>query len=384
MSELLIENIVKRNPQTMKEFIDNLKNNPEQRKKIIIAGVLFLFFVVGAITVILTSGDKRTKEEKKTESNNIEGSHIHGDSIAVNTTDKQVVYQMGTENTTQSDAIINDGLNASANGETRVSDDAELDNYLRRREQSIANASSGSNRRASYRRSYNPNGNSSDWTSVNTATTVRASSEPVLSQNDINNDITAYENSRGSRNKISQPVQPSLQPQTIPVTQSQALNAKEQRRMMLRTGKKDFSNTNNIKINIDGTQYVKNGGSVKLKLMQDAVINNNYFPKYTILYGTTRFADGRVNISVNSVKGKDSIIPCNLEGYGSDGQQGVAVNINAISGLSSIVQGEIDKEIASLSSTTVGNIVTRLFNTRRKNEIKIKLLNNLNLLFIQQ
>lgn len=372
--------------------LSQLKDNPEYKKKVVIATIIFTILVVGILAFIIS---KSSNEEKKSNTvnkeNNIEGNHIMGDSVAVESTDKNFLYSQESESQKNADDIIANGINGGGettpNGGSNSSDD-DLNAYMKQRQNSIDKMNSGGNSRpisssSGGRRNYNPNGNSSDWTSVRTEKNISGSTYSYPQNNDIDN----YERVSNTRN-IPSSSPPSQQNNTLASNISQETpsisDEKERKRLMLRTGKKDITNSSQIKINIDGTQYVKNGQNVKLKLMQDAVIANNFIPKYSIVYGVAHFGDGRVNIRVNSVKLKDNIIACNLEGYGTDGNQGVAVNLEAISGISDVARNEINREISSITRTRVGNIVTSLFRSSNRNEIKVKLLNNHNLIFLQQ
>lgn len=226
-----------------------------------------------------------------------------------------------------------------------------------------------------------PKGSNIGYRETSNRTTTQT--QPKKSK-EIKYTTPVYEEVEVERPKVVKTA-PAPQPsaRTIPANNSQGLSETEQRRMMLRTGKRNVENTANIKFNIDGDQVIKNGGSVKLKTMQDSFISNTYVPKYSIIYGKASFNEDRVHITINSLKVENSIVHCSLEGYGTDGLQGIGVNINSISGASQIAKEEIERSI-NLNRTRLGQVISALFTSKNKNDIRVKLLNNHNLIFVQR
>ena len=84
------------------------------------------------------------------------------------------------------------------------------------------------------------------------------------------------------------------------------------------SSKESALNVTSIKAIIHGTQNVVNGSLVKIRLMQDAFVNNVRYSSGDIIYGTANFQNNRVNIvlssqgftnsSVNDAKGGKGII----------------------------------------------------------------------------
>lgn len=199
---------------------------------------------------------------------------------------------------------------------------------------------------------------------------------------EIKHTTPVYEEVEVERPKVVKTTPAPQQSARVIRTNGQGLSETEQRRMMLRTGKRNVENTANIKVNIDGDQVIKNGGIIKLKVMEDSFISNTFVPKYSIIYGRCSFGDGRVQIRVSSINVNNKIVQCNLEGYGTDGIQGLAVNIDAISGATKTAQEELDKTL-NLNRSAVGRILSSLLSSKSKQDVKIKILNNQNLIFVQ-
>lgn len=208
--------------------------------------------------------------------------------------------------------------------------------------------------------------------------------QPSKKSKEIKHTAPVYEEVEVERPKVVKNT-PTPQPLTraVATNNSQGISETEQRRMMLRTGKRNVENTANIRFNIDGDQIIKNGGSVKLKTMEDSFISNTFIPKYSVVYGKASFGEDRINITISSIKVENSIVHCSLEGYDMDGLLGVGVNIGSISGTSQVAKEEIERSL-NLNRTRLGQVISSLFTSKNKNDIRVKLLNNHNLIFIQR
>lgn len=55
------------------------------------------------------------------------------------------------------------------------------------------------------------------------------------------------------------------------------------------------------------------------------VVDDRFIPKGTVLAGATRMQGERLDIVINAVEYKGSVIPVELEVYDADGQQGILV-----------------------------------------------------------
>lgn len=373
----------------MKEFLDNInkiKENPDLKKKVIIATLIFFVFFIVILVILFNSNSKNTNTNQKQPENNISENHFGttGDSTVVAKKTMDNYPNSADTNNPQNPDALNGISPYSSSGENseaemNTNNDADLNNYMKQREISRNRMFSSSRNTMSSdnnnRRRYNPNGNSSDWTSEGSSD-YYPPSRPV-----------SYSNQNYPPAEQTPPPTPAIasnRNSTPP--ESNPLNEKERRRLMLRTGKKDIENTQNIKINIDGTQYIRSGQSVKLKFMQDAVVSGQFIPKYSVAYGIASFSAERVNIHISSIKLRDNSVSCSMEGYSTDGNQGISVNIQQIEGISNVIRNEANNELGVITNSRIGNILSAIFSSTNphRNEVRVKLLNNHQLIFKQQ
>jgi len=67
------------------------------------------------------------------------------------------------------------------------------------------------------------------------------------------------------------------------------------------------------------------GQNVRLRLLEPLQARNIIVLKNTLLYGSARAQDERMDISISSMEYNGNIIPVELAVYNSDGQKGISV-----------------------------------------------------------
>lgn len=385
------------------KFLNDLEQNPELKKKVGIAlgvSILAIFCLGYFLLQSIGENDERLVEKR---TNNIEGSHLKGDTVGIEVQKENHYFQFSSKSDSVDFSAINNSasMGADANKVATESTNEDISNYLQARQQSVNRMQNSSNRPTvsssggggGGRRSYNSYGNSNDWTSSNTNTTVSGTTTSY-SNDDIEAELerrlpsSQVSNNRPTMRNNSVATNVVETPKTLQAQQNQ-MSDTERRRQMLRTGKRDVGNSQQIKFNVDGTQHIKNGGTIKLKTMEDSFIGGQHIPKYTVIYGNTSFGSERLNITINSFKLGNKIVNCNLEGYSTDGLQGIAVSLNNLSGVTDQMKNEAMNEASrQMGGATgiLGRVVTGLLNSgrSRSSEIKVKVLNNQELIFVQK
>lgn len=85
------------------------------------------------------------------------------------------------------------------------------------------------------------------------------------------------------------------------------------------------SDKNTIEACVHGTQTVSDGQALRLRLLEPMVVDDRFIPKGTVLVGGTRIKGERLDILVDAVEYKGTVLPVELEVYDADGQQGILV-----------------------------------------------------------
>lgn len=85
------------------------------------------------------------------------------------------------------------------------------------------------------------------------------------------------------------------------------------------------SDKNTIEACVHGTQTVSDGQALRLRLLEPMVVDDRFIPKGTVLVGGTRIKGERLDILVDVVEYKGTVLPVELEVYDADGQQGILV-----------------------------------------------------------
>ena len=87
-------------------------------------------------------------------------------------------------------------------------------------------------------------------------------------------------------------------------------------------GKVLTSDRNTIPACVHGTQTVSDGQALRIRLLEPMVVDDLFIPKGTILTGGARMEGERLDILVQAVEYKGTVIPVELEVYDADGQRG--------------------------------------------------------------
>ena len=85
------------------------------------------------------------------------------------------------------------------------------------------------------------------------------------------------------------------------------------------------SDRNTIPACVHGTQTVSDGQALRIRLLEPMVVDDRFIPKGTILTGGARMEGERLDILVQAVEYKGTVIPVELEVYDADGQRGIPV-----------------------------------------------------------
>lgn len=103
---------------------------------------------------------------------------------------------------------------------------------------------------------------------------------------------------------------------------------------------------NAIEAVIHETQTLVNGSTVKLRLLNDVVINGVNIPKDNFLFGTAQLSGERLEIRINSIRYNQSLFPVDLSVYDIDGLSGIYIP--------GAITRDAAKESADRSIQTIG------------------------------
>ena len=103
---------------------------------------------------------------------------------------------------------------------------------------------------------------------------------------------------------------------------------------------------NAIEAVIHETQTLVNGSTVKLRLINDVVINGVNIPKDNFLFGMTQLNGERLEIQINSIRYNQSLFRVDLSVYDLDGLAGIYIP--------GAINREVAKESADRSIQTIG------------------------------
>lgn len=76
---------------------------------------------------------------------------------------------------------------------------------------------------------------------------------------------------------------------------------------------------------VQETQTLVSGSTVKLRLLDDVYINGVLIPKNCFVYGTASLNGERLNISINTIRHENNILPVSLSVYDLDGMSGIFI-----------------------------------------------------------
>jgi len=107
---------------------------------------------------------------------------------------------------------------------------------------------------------------------------------------------------------------------------------------------------NAIEATIQETQTLVSGATVKLRLLNDILINGIKIPKDEFVYGTASLNNERLKIAITSIEYKNNILPVSLEVFDLDGLSGIYIpgSINR-----DVSKQSADDAISSIGPTTL-------------------------------
>ncbi|MFV8442176.1 conjugative transposon protein TraM [Flavobacterium sp. LB2P44] len=82
---------------------------------------------------------------------------------------------------------------------------------------------------------------------------------------------------------------------------------------------------NSIRAVVQETQLISEESSVSLRLLEPARIQNKTIPVGTVVTANSKFQQGRLQLKISSIELAGNILPTEINIYGLDGQQGLAV-----------------------------------------------------------
>ncbi|HNP25092.1 MAG TPA: conjugative transposon protein TraM [Panacibacter sp.] len=82
---------------------------------------------------------------------------------------------------------------------------------------------------------------------------------------------------------------------------------------------------NTLRAIIHETQTIVNGGTVKMRLVQDAYINSIKIPNGNFIYGTASLNNERLKVEINSIRFGNSLYPVKLKAFDLDGLEGIYI-----------------------------------------------------------
>lgn len=102
----------------------------------------------------------------------------------------------------------------------------------------------------------------------------------------------------------------------------------------------DIPDKNTLKVSVYETVTVKDGETVRLRLLEAARVANMHIPKNTLFTAVAKVQGNRLLLSVTSIEHRERIMSVNLSAYGLDGQQGVFIpNSEEVNALKETVAG---------------------------------------------
>jgi hypothetical protein len=130
-----------------------------------------------------------------------------------------------------------------------------------------------------------------------------------------------------------------------------------------------------ILVVVDGTQVVRSNSRIRLRLDQDATIDNKSIPKNTLIFGFVSFQPNRVLIEIEHIKHQ----PTALKAFDlQDGSEGIYVENNFRAEATTEVLDDLLGEINIPSVPQVSGI-GKLLKTKNRN-VKVTVLNNYKLI----
>jgi conjugative transposon TraM protein len=103
---------------------------------------------------------------------------------------------------------------------------------------------------------------------------------------------------------------------------------------------------NAIEAEIQESQTLVSGATVKLRLVNDVFVSGLKIPKDAFIYGTASLNNERLKISINSLRSENNILPVALEVYDMDGMAGIYIPGS--------ISRDVSKQSADQAISTIG------------------------------
>ena len=350
-------------------LIDRLKTDPEFKTKFLRAAIFFGLFVIGIVVFALTRGGDENKVESQ--QNTVAGGKdwIPGDSTGIGM-QKNEIYQSAVTDSINSGAGSGGavlGGSITENQQSAEDGDKRLDNYMAARQQSIdrmqnsGTSYSSSSESTTYstpvkRRSYNPNGSSSSWSSVSTSVVGESEVTSGSSSSQYRRSYTPEGGAVASTQ--SAPVQ-ETKPLTKEQRLQQAIASKYQNGSQQGNGSVVAEIYNNQKVDGKNT-------SVRLVLKDKIYLKNGTIGTDAFVNGTASISNDNVTITVPSISYKGKNYNVNLVAYDyRTGELGIPVKTeNLVGELGNRVKDEISGRIGM--GGQIGGIISGIFSNRNK------------------
>ncbi|MCK9404563.1 MAG: conjugative transposon protein TraM [Chitinophagaceae bacterium] len=110
-----------------------------------------------------------------------------------------------------------------------------------------------------------------------------------------------------------------------------------------------LSANNTIQAVVHQTQTLTNGGTIKLRLLQDIFIGTNKIPKGNFLFGVCTINNERLNVQLTNASYNNQIVPLSLYVFDMDGIEGIYIP-GTIS--RDVTKGGADQGLQSLGMTS--------------------------------
>jgi len=118
---------------------------------------------------------------------------------------------------------------------------------------------------------------------------------------------------------------------------------------------------------------IQNGSSVKIRLKEDLIIDENVIAKNTIITAIAKLTNERIELKISSIMLNKKPVKCNLTIYDLDGQEGVYVPGGLNQELAQESAGNvINQSSAQISIPLIGSISTNIAN-KKNNSKSIKI-----------
>ena len=347
----------------MKEFFKNIRENPELKSKLIKASIFFGVFLIGVIVfVVFQSSKKEDDSINQQKENQINGRIVPADTTAITAYKNDFYMKQKSDSVTIQKSSAENVLGGSMTNQNqnKEENDAVLNNYLNKRQQSIDRMqSSGSSSQQTYsRRSYNPSGNSSDWTSERTV---------------VNSSKVSYNNRNYNPDNPSGSLTSNLNNQQSPNYNSQQQEkplTKEEKLQRAISSKYSQSATNNqIVAEIYGSQKItSNNSSVRIVLKEKINLGDVVIGTDAFVYGVASINQNNVMISIPSISYKGKNYQVNLVAYDyTTGELGIPIrNDNIVGAVEKQAENQAQQEISRYGGK-VGSVVSAIISGRNRN-----------------